>query len=142
MGTRTAILSAAAVLACGPAHAQPFRLGMALSTDFITALVRRELSTSQVAVINGSVGTAMIFNRDLSAGPVVFIGGSGNFVWAQIAQQLSDAAATVVVDATALRIITAENDSWAFLEPNGSLNPPLQQAQRISIRRSRVALGP
>jgi len=187
MGIRIGILGALAVFVCGAVNAQPFRLGMTLSTDFIATLVRRDLSSSQVAIINGSVGTAMVFDREVSTGPIAFLGGSGNFVWAQIAQQLSGAVANdkplhlkierwsinsqscanaaagieeflarladvragralaspkdiVVVDATALQIITVENDVWVSFEPNGALNPPLQQAaERLHSAVSRCA---
>jgi hypothetical protein len=189
MGTRIGTLGVLAALAAVTASAQPYRLGRALSTEFLTRLVQQRLLPSQVAIVNASVGSLMILDGSAS-GPVTFIDGAGNFIWAQIAEQLSDSVVQeepmhlkiehrsidvascpamtehigefiarldalvpsssdrsstsipqeVIVDATAFRIITSGRDALVTIEPNGSLDPPLQQAAgRLHSAVSRCA---
>lgn len=176
MGTRAGIATLAA-LAVATASAQPYRLGRALSKEFLTRLVQHRLMPSQVAIINASVGSVMILDAH-AQGPIVFIDGASNFLWAQIAEQLAslqpqdeslhlsiahrvievascpamtehagaflerlntfvsiadDRSSTsipqlIILDATEYRIITSERAASVMIEPNGSLDPPLQQA--------------
>jgi hypothetical protein len=94
MGTRTGALGVLAVLAVSPVSGQPFRLGMLLSTEFLNGLVSQHLTRSEVAIINANVGSATIFDRNAPGGPVTFIEGSSNFLWAQIAEQIAESTAT------------------------------------------------
>ena len=64
-----------------------------MGTEFLVGRARHELAPAGVAIINENVGSVMILDRSLSGGPVVFINGSDNFLWAQIAKQISTAAA-------------------------------------------------
>jgi hypothetical protein len=92
MGTRIGMLSAVAVLVTVTASAQPYRLDRVLGTEFLTHLAQRGLLRSQVAIINASVGSIITLDRDAPSS-VVFIDGSGNGVWAQVAEQLSESGA-------------------------------------------------
>lgn len=177
MGTRIGILGVLASLAAVTASAQPYRLARVLSTEFLSRLAQHGLLPSQVAIINASVGSVIILDGN-TADSVVFIDGADNFVWAQIAEQVSDSVAEekpmhlkiehrsidvascpamiehiteflaqldvfdpkssgrpptstlqeVIVDATAFLIITSDRDAVVTIEPNGPLDPPLQQA--------------
>lgn len=86
------MLAALAALAAVAASAQPYQLARPLSTEFLARLAQHGLLPSQVAIINASVGSVIILDREAS-NSVVFIDGADNFVWAQIAEQLSESAA-------------------------------------------------
>ncbi len=92
MGTPIGTLSVFAVLTAVTASAQPYNLAGTLSTDFLARLVQQRLRPSEVAIANASVGSVMILDRD-TASPVLFIDGAGQFVWSQIAEQLSGSVA-------------------------------------------------
>jgi hypothetical protein len=92
MGARINALSVLAALTAVAATAQPYRVARVMSTDFLAQLVQQGLKPSQVAIINASVGSAMIIGGD-AAGSLVYIRGAGSFVWSQIAEQLSESIA-------------------------------------------------
>jgi hypothetical protein len=92
MGTRIWMLIVFAVLTAMTTSAQTYQPARVLSAAFLSRLAQHGLLPSQVAIINVSVGSVIILNGD-GAGAVVYIDGAGSFVWAQVAEQLSESVA-------------------------------------------------
>jgi hypothetical protein len=92
MRTRNVAVGAVALLTVGLGAAQPFRVGRVLSTEFLTSLARPNLASSDVAIINAEVGSAIIVNRHAPRDPIVYISGKDSFLWAQFAEQMPAAA--------------------------------------------------
>ena len=86
---RVGMLGVLAIAAAVSASGQPYQRGEMLSTEFLTSLVQKHLSQSQVAVINVPVSSVMIIDRNAPDAPVTVVTGAGTFLWAQIARQLS-----------------------------------------------------
>jgi len=86
---RFGIVGVLAIAAVTSASSQPYGRGETLSTAFLTDLIQEHLSESQVGVINVPVGSVMIIDRNARDAPVTFLHGSGTFLSAQIADQLS-----------------------------------------------------
>ena len=81
------MVGALAIAAVISASRQPYGHVETLSTAFLTSLIH--LSQSQVGIINVPVSSVMIIDRNAPDAPVVILRGSGTFLWAQIARQLS-----------------------------------------------------
>ncbi len=87
---RVGMLCVLGIAAATSVGGQPFDRGMTLSTEFLTSLAEENLSQSQVAIINVSVSSVVIIDRNASGAPVTFVSGGSTSLWAQIAHQLLD----------------------------------------------------